>query len=135
MKNTKIAIDFDGTIVQHEFPDIGPPGINAFYWMKKWKEHGAKLMLWTMRSDGQKQKYPNVLSDAVNFCKNNGIEFDSVNKGIGDRAWTSSPKINAKIYIDDAAFGVPMRKKEPITVDWDIIGPKVLEIIEDRKRI
>lgn len=131
MSTTKIAIDFDGTIVQHEFPDIGPAGIDAFYWMKKWKEYGAKLILWTMRSDGQ--KHGNVLSDAVNFCKANGIIFDAINEGIGDHTWTSSPKVNARIYIDDAAFGVPMTKKEPITVDWDIIGPRVLDIIDDRK--
>ena len=48
-----IAIDFDGTIVDHRFPEIGKPVPGAFEWMKKFKEAGAKLILWTMRSDGQ----------------------------------------------------------------------------------
>lgn len=79
-----IAVDFDGTIVEHEFPDIGRESTGAFHWMKKWQEAGAKLILWTMRSDGLtgtgKENGP-VLTDAVEFCRRNGVEFFGI-KGL-----------------------------------------------------
>ncbi len=49
----KVAIDFDGTIVEHKFPEVGKPVPGAIEWMKKWQDAGAQLILWTMRSDGQ----------------------------------------------------------------------------------
>ena len=47
-----IAVDFDGTIVDHVFPEIGAAVPGAFKWLKRFKEAGATLILWTMRSDG-----------------------------------------------------------------------------------
>jgi len=47
-----ICIDFDGTIVDHRFPEIGPPVPGAVEWMLRFQEAGAKLILFTMRSDG-----------------------------------------------------------------------------------
>lgn len=132
----KIAVDFDGTIVEHEFPRIGKPVPGAFEWMKKWQDAGAKLILWTMRCNGiDVDKHGNpvsqtTLSDAVEFCYQNGIEFDGVNEGLGDREWTNSPKAHAHIYVDDAAFGCPLintgtEESRPY-VDWNVVGPKVL---------
>ena len=46
-----IAVDFDGTIAEHDYPDIGLAVPGAFKWMREWQDAGAKLMLWTMRSD------------------------------------------------------------------------------------
>lgn len=130
----KIAIDFDGTIVEHVFPEIGKSVPYAFEWMKKWKEAGARLILWTMRSDGQ--DVGEVLTDAVNYCLANGVEFDAVNCGIGDRTWTTSPKAHAHIFVDDAAFGCPLIPATTTTrpmVDWSIVGPAVLrEIIANQ---
>lgn len=83
MKRIPIAVDFDGTIVAHEFPHIGAAVPGAFHWMKAWQEAGANLILWTMRSDGRvgngKENGP-VLTEAVEFCQSNGIEFWSVNE-------------------------------------------------------
>jgi len=47
-----ICIDFDGTIVEHRFPDVGSPVPGALEWMIEFQEAGAKLILFTMRSDG-----------------------------------------------------------------------------------
>jgi hypothetical protein len=109
----------------------------AFEWMKKWQEAGAKLILWTMRSDGRtadgsKENGP-VLTDAVNFCREHGVEFWGVNRNPDQGGWTQSPKAYASIYVDDAAFGCPLRpaSKRGVRpmVDWSVVGPAVLEIL------
>lgn len=121
----KIAIDFDGTIVEHEYPDVGTPIPMALDYMHEFEKLGASLILWTMR-DGKE------LDDAVEYCNYNGIFFKGVNAGIGDRSWTTSPKAHANIYIDDAAFGCPLNfskvahGKRPY-VDWSIVGPEVVK--------
>ena len=130
----KIAVDFDGTLVEHKFPDIGRDVPGAFEWIKKWQEAGAKLILWTMRSDRNETEC--YLHDAVSYCLARGIAFDGVNSGIGDRRWTNSPKAYANIYVDDAAFGCPLTESKEAgarpMVDWDIVGPAVMKIIEDK---
>jgi hypothetical protein len=131
-----ICVDFDGTIVAHEFPDIGAPVPGAFRWMKAWQEAGAKLILWTMRSDGRdgegKENGP-VLTDAVEFCRKNGVEFWAVNGNPQQASWTQSPKCFAHLYVDDAAVGCPLRENPKAggrpMVDWDVVGPKVYEML------
>jgi hypothetical protein len=121
----RVAVDFDGTIVDHQYPRIGPLVPESIEWLQKWQSHGIQLILWTMRS-GEK------LAEAVQFCEDHGIFFDSVNKGIGDREWTDSPKAYAHIYVDDAAFGCPLRPSSQAKinpqVDWDIVGPAIMKI-------
>lgn len=125
-----IAVDFDGTIVEHCYPDIGPPVPGALQWLRAFQRAGALLILWTMRSDSDKEGP--VLTEAVDFCRANGIEFWGVNHNPTQSEWTSSPKAYAKLYIDDAAFGCPLR--ESITssrpsADWDKIGPRVMDYL------
>lgn len=132
----RIAVDFDGTIAEHIFPAIGRAVPGAFEYMKLWKEAGATLILWTMRSDGQDGGDGDYLAEAIEFCQENGIEFDSHNEGPGDRSWTTSPKAYANIYVDDAAFGCPLRDGIQGTrqmVDWEVVGPAVLEKIKGSK--
>ena len=66
----KIAVDFDGTCVTHAFPLVGAD-IGAAPVLKKLIQHGHKIILNTMRSDGQ--KYPSILYDALKWFENNGI--------------------------------------------------------------
>ena len=66
--NIKIAVDFDGTIVDHEFPSIGKEKLFAFRTLKELEKKGARLILWTFRNGKE-------LDEAVEFCRNNGIEF------------------------------------------------------------
>lgn len=126
-----IAIDFDGTMVEHIYPGIGKEVPGAFMWVKKFKEAGAKLILWTMRSDGQADG--DVLTEAIEYCKSKGVEFDFHNENPQD--WTTSNKAYAHVYIDDAAFGCPLRVNPRMGgrpfVDWDIVGPAVLKMIEE----
>ena len=100
-KNTKIlAIDFDGTIVEDAYPKIGKPRIFAFETLLKLQEKGHRLILWTYRS-GRK------LQEAVDYCKENGIEFYAVNKSYPEEVLDNSisRKIHADIFIDDRNFG------------------------------
>ena len=127
-----IAVDFDGTIAEHKFPDIGNPVPGAFHWLKKFREAGAGIILWTMRSDGQ--KHGPTLTQAVEFCRKHGIEFDGINENPTQKTWTCSPKAYAHIYIDDAAFGCPLVDSKEMgarmMVDWSKVGPAIMEQME-----
>ena len=100
MVNKIIAVDFDGTIVAHAYPNIGREVPNAIRVLKKLQEQGTQLILWTMRS-GDK------LAEAVAFCEEKGITFWGINQNPAQSEWTDSPKAYAPIYIDDAALGCP----------------------------
>jgi hypothetical protein len=96
----KIAVDFDGTIVDHEYPGIGKEKLFAFQTLKELEKLGARLILWTFRTGKE-------LDDAVGYCKANGIEFYAVNKNYPEEIFdeTVSRKIDADIYIDDRNIG------------------------------
>ena len=97
----KIAVDFDGTIVEHRYPSIGKPRLFAFETLKKLQQEKHQLILWTYRS-GKK------LEEAVDFCRKNGIEFYAVNKNYPEEVFdeeTISRKIEADYYIDDRCIG------------------------------
>jgi hydroxymethylpyrimidine pyrophosphatase-like HAD family hydrolase len=96
----KIAVDFDGTIVEHEYPDIGKEKLFAFQTLKELNRLGASLILWTFRTGKE-------LEDAVEFCRKNGIEFYAVNKNYPEEIYDESVsrKIDADIFIDDKNVG------------------------------
>jgi hypothetical protein len=116
-----IAIDFDGTCVAHEYPEIGRD-IGAVPVLKEIINEGHQLILFTMRGG-------TCLVKAVQWFTDNYIELHGVNTNPTQSEWTDSPKAYAELYIDDAALGVPLRhpaddSKRPY-VDWD----KVREIL------
>jgi hypothetical protein len=131
-KNLIIAVDFDGTIVEHRYPEVGKPVPGAIRWMKEFRRAGAKLILWTMRSPDRVDG-TDPLRDAVEYCRKQGVEFFGVNENPEQRDWTSSPKAYAHVYIDGAAFGCPLRESPRAGarpyVDWDAVGPAVLRMI------
>jgi hypothetical protein len=100
LQNLKIAIDFDGTIVEHEYPDIGKDKLFAFETMRELQKHGALLILWTFRAGKE-------LDEAVEYCRKKGIEFYAVNKNYPEEKFDNSisRKINADVYIDDKNIG------------------------------
>lgn len=130
-----IAVDFDGTLAEHRFPEIGDEVPEAFHWLKLFQAAGAKLILWTMRSDGRTgecRANDPVLTEAVEWCRERGVEFWGVNTNPGQKGWTQSPKAYAHIYIDDAAFGCPLMKTEDgrrSFVDWSRVGPAVMALL------
>ncbi len=101
MMNLRIAVDFDGTIVEHKYPEIGEVKLFAFETLKALQKKGFRLILWTFRAGKE-------LEEAVEFCRNNGIEFYAVNKNYPEEVFdeeTVSRKIDADIYIDDKNLG------------------------------
>ncbi len=95
-----IAVDFDGTIVEHEYPRIGREMIFAFDTLKALQKKGHRLILWTYR-DGK------ALHEAVEFCRKNGFVFYAVNSSYPEEQFTNeiSRKINADLFIDDRNIG------------------------------
>ena len=95
-----IAVDFDGTIVEDAYPQVGKPKLFAIETLKMLQEKRHKLILWTYRSGKR-------LDDAVRFCEENGIELYAVNKSYPEEVMddTISRKINADVFIDDRNVG------------------------------
>lgn len=91
-----IAVDFDGTLVENRYPEIGKPILFAFETVKKLQQEGHQIILWTYRS-GVK------LEEAVEFCEKRGIEFYAVNKSYPEEEYEDSisRKILADLFIDD----------------------------------
>lgn len=96
-----IAIDFDGTCVEHEYPSVGLDVDGAVETLQSLTKAGHRLILFTMRS-GEK------LEAAVKWFKSRKIELWGVNENPEQSEWTSSPKVHADIYIDDSALGCPI---------------------------
>ena len=120
-----ICIDFDGTIVDHRFPDIGEPVPGAIEWMKEWQQEGARLILFTMRSG-------KGLDEAVRWLVWHEITLHGINHNPDQDSWSTSPKAYGHLYIDDAAFGCPLSTVQGFarpSVNWEIVGPAVLHMI------
>lgn len=96
----KIAVDFDGTIVEHRYPAIGEPKLFAFETLKEFQKRGFLLILWTFRVGPE-------LDEAVEFCRINGVEFYAINKNYPEEIFdeTTPRKIDADIFIDDRNIG------------------------------
>jgi len=95
-----IAVDFDGTIVEHKYPDIGKEMLFAFETLKELQKQNHQLILWTYRSGKE-------LDEAVEFCRERGMEFYAVNKNYPEEEFDEriSRKIQADVYIDDRNLG------------------------------
>lgn len=99
-----IAVDFDGTICADRFPEIGEPLFGAIDALLKFKANGYKLILQTCREDSPERKY---LTEAVEFCRKNGLEFDAVNQNVPGNPFAllgESRKPYADFYIDDKSL-------------------------------
>lgn len=96
----KIAVDFDGTIVEDNYPEIGKPKQFAFAALKELQKDN-QLILWTCRTG-------RCLDEAVEFCKKNGVNFYAVNRNYPEEEISDSNfmrKIDADLFIDDRNFG------------------------------
>ena len=95
------AIDFDGTLTSgNKFPNIGKPNVSLIELLKMAKLQGVRLILWTSREG-------NYLNDAIEWCKDHGLEFDAVNDNLPEKIehmGYNSRKIVANLFIDDRSF-------------------------------
>lgn len=96
----RIAVDFDGTIVDHKYPIIGDEKLFAFQTLRQLQKIGHQLILWTYRAGDE-------LQEAVDYCRQNGIEFYAINKNYPEEIFDASisRKIDADVYIDDRNVG------------------------------
>ena len=95
-----IAVDFDGTIVEHRYPSIGKEILFALDTLKELQKRKHQIILWTYRAGKE-------LDDAVEYCAKRGVEFYAINKNYPEEQFdeTISRKINADLFIDDRNFG------------------------------
>ncbi len=109
-----VGVDFDGTIFGDEFPDTGPPNMAVINKIKEFQKHKCEIVLWTCREG-------DFLLDAVEKCKNIGIEFDAINENSpsqvahmkemqelhGQKSYGefAKRKIYANVYVDDRSPG------------------------------
>ena len=98
-----LAVDFDGTLSLGTWPDVGPANEKLFRFLKKRKDEGDKLILWSCRVG-------KPLEEAVAWCRENDLEFDTVNDNLPEVIeiyGSNSRKISCDYYIDDRAlFGL-----------------------------
>jgi len=94
-----IAVDFDGTIVEHAYPKVGKPIPFAIDVLKTLVEEGNLLILWTVREGP-------LLDEAVAYCENLGLKLYAVNKNHPEELPGGAPrKLHADIFIDDRNLG------------------------------
>lgn len=96
-----IAVDFDGTIVEQKYPAIGKQIPFAMDTLRALIADGHHVILWTVR-EGER------LQEAVEYCREKGVEFYAVNSEFPNASWTGSGvsrKIRADVYIDDSNLG------------------------------
>lgn len=130
-----IGVDFDGTIVEHQFPAIGAPVPGAIETLRECVARGARLVLWTMRSDGHAERNGAVLTEAVDYLRRNGVELWGINQN-PETDWSTSPKAYCHVYVDDAALGCPLMpstKTARPMVDWSKVAPVLFQMTEARR--
>lgn len=118
-----IAVDFDGTIVEHEYPKIGKPIPFAIETLKQLQKDQHKLILWSVR-EGK------LLKEAVDYCAERGLYFYAVNENyLGEREEKNHVprKIDAEMFIDDRNLGgLP---------DWGVIYNAIKATEEKRNAL
>lgn len=123
-----IAVDFDKTLSNAKWPEVGGPNTNMFRYLKELKAAGERIILNSCRTG-------EALEKAVQFCKDQGLEFDCVNENLPELIEAygeDSRKISADYYIDDRAVSVEMLNKE-LAVRYgilNIIEPYVKNMIK-----
>ena len=143
-KKLLLAIDFDGTLSEYIYPDPGIgnkvyidfskllfPKINikntkisTIEIVKYWKSLGHQLILWTCRED-KLFNNTNSLTDAVNWCKSEGLEFDYINEN--HKNANDGRKIIADRYIDDKSCDIYDINNWNMNT-WNITDPSCLEV-------
>ena len=100
MENKIIAVDFDGTLCENKYPEIGAPQYGVIERLIEEQKAGAKVILWTCRTEKH-------LADAVYWCALHGLKFDAINENLKatiKRYGDDTRKISATEYWDDRAI-------------------------------
>lgn len=110
-----IAIDFDGTIVEHRYPKIGRPIPFAIETLLQLQKENHKLILWSVREG-------DLLQEAIDYCSERGLHFYAANANYPEEVVPSPRKINVDMFIDDRNLGgLP---------DWGVIYKAVQATVD-----
>lgn len=122
-----IALDFDGTVVKHRYPEIGED-IGAVPVLQALQANGHQFILYTMRDNHSNDR--NCLKEAADWFAKNHINLIGINLNPWQKSWTDSVKVYAPMYIDDAALGAPLitNTNERAYIDWQ----KCVDIFVER---
>ena len=96
-----IAVDFDGTIVEHRYPEIGKEIPFAIETLKRLQQERHRIILWSVR-EGR------LLQEAIDFCRARGLEFYAINSDYPEETAENthySRKLKADLFIDDRNVG------------------------------
>lgn len=117
----KIAVDFDGTIVENRYPQIGEEKMFAIETLKQLQQRGHQIILWTYRTGKE-------LEEAIEFCRQRGLEFYAVNNNYPEEKPEDGlpRKINADLFIDDRNLGGFIEWGKV----WQMITNESLEALE-----
>ena len=117
-----IAVDFDGTLCNDCYPNIGYPNMTLIQQLKALRQNGKRVILWTCRC-GKK------LTEAIDWCRDFGLEFDAVNANVPEileQYETESRKISADVYIDDKSCFPRMLGEELLST---MVADKMINIV------
>lgn len=130
MNSKIIAVDFDGTLCENRWPEIGEPKFGTIMYLKKEKKNGARLILWTCRVG-------EMLKNAVAWCTEYGLEFDAVNENLPEIVksfGSDTRKIFANEYLDDKNslyfLGEEINGSMPQHECMELLG-RLVDIVED----
>lgn len=105
-KSAVIAVDFDGTVVTHNYPEVGmdvPCAINV---LKALQQRGHRLILLTNRDS-------KTIGKAIQWFEKNEIKLWAINRNPDQEKHTDSRKVYADVIIDDHCAGIPLISKKP----------------------
>ncbi len=121
IRGSVIAIDFDGTVVTHEYPHVGDDA-GAVPVLMELVKNKNRLILLTMRSG-------RLLERAKEWFEERGVPIWAVNENPEQREWTESPKVYANLYIDDSNLGCPLKIVDSCprpVADWSKIREQLV---------
>lgn len=117
------AVDFDGTLCEDIYPEIGPPRQDVIDFIKAERDGGAKIILWTCRCGRE-------LTATLEWCTAQGIVFDAINDNLRkniERNGNNCRKVFADRYIDDRNFDIPTERREPQVTRYAMPGVRYLD--------
>ena len=117
-----IYLDFDGTVVEHQYPALGAPNPHALRVIAKLQTKGHHIILNTYRADLN----DGSLEEALAYLNSSG-EIETIIEHL--EAKVNLPIFDLdealrldELYIDDISEGTPMRRNKVLEyglmVDW-----------------
>lgn len=120
-----ISVDFDGTVVDDSFPEVGTDLPLVVESLHEIVDRGHNIILFTMRGTTERSlSGGTVVDEAVEWYKERSIPLFGINRNPQQFAWTDSPKPHSDIFVDDKGACIPLIQKRWMKapgVDWELV--------------